>query len=128
MWVCRRPNEGTSIVPNLRTQAPITSPAVAEGPTVAGATVRERGIAGWATAGVGLAVVAAVVMYVYQGWNYEGADFGVYHQAGVSILHGLSPYAFVNAHELKFIYTPFAALVFTPLGLLGGRAALTLWT
>lgn len=110
------------MVPNLRTRAPMTTPTVADGPA------RERGALGWAIAGVGLAVVAAAVMYVSQGGAYEGADFGVYHQAAVSVLHGLSPYAFVNPHELKFIYTPFAAVVLSPLGLLSNRAALSFWT
>jgi alpha-1,2-mannosyltransferase len=90
--------------------------------------VGERGIAGWATVGVVLAVAASTVIYLYEGWYYNGADFGVYHQAAVSLLHGRSPYDFVGPNGLEFTYSPFAALVFTPLGLISSRAALAVWT
>jgi alpha-1,2-mannosyltransferase len=92
-------------------------------------TVRRQGTAaGWIVAGAVVALAVAVVMYVWRGWYYGGSDFQVYHQGALAVLHGRSPYDFGLPHGLMFIYPPFAAIVFTPLGLLADRAAFTVWT
>lgn len=96
-------------------------------PAVAIARPAER-IAGAVIAGIALAAAAAIVMYITQGGFFAGADFLVYHQTGASVLHGVTPYDFTNQYGLQFIYSPFAALVFTPLGFLGARMALAVWT
>src|SRR6476619_5781427 len=75
-----------------------------------------------------LALGAAAVAFGADGHALWGADFEVYHEAGRSVLHGRTPYDFTLHGTMKYIYTPFAAVVFVPLGLLGLNAAIACWT
>ncbi|GAB3800519.1 hypothetical protein GCM10027605_16220 [Micromonospora zhanjiangensis] len=55
-------------------------------------------------------------------------DLEVYRDAAVAVLHGRSPYEFVNHNGLMYNYTPFAALLLSPLGLAGVTVDILWWT
>jgi alpha-1,2-mannosyltransferase len=79
-------------------------------------------------AGVLIAVAAAITATFMWGHLYWGTDLEVYHGGGWSILHGTSPYDFTASYNQLFIYTPFAAVVFVPLGWMSHSAAMGVWT
>jgi alpha-1,2-mannosyltransferase len=86
-------------------------------------------IARWKlAAGLLLALGAAVVAFLADGHALWGADFEVYHEAGRSVLHGQTPYDFTLHGTMKYIYTPFAAVVFLPLAFLGLSGSIACWT
>lgn len=59
--------------------------------------------------------------------TWHPADLSVYRQAAVTILGGGSPYEFaINGYA--FVYPPFAALMFAPLGWLGPAIGYWGWT
>ncbi|WP_433249226.1 glycosyltransferase 87 family protein [Streptosporangium sp. CA-135522] len=92
------------------------------------APARETALTRQAAVGVLLAVVAAAVAFALHGTTFWGVDFGVFHGAGTTVLHGGSPYDAAYNQFLLFLYPPFAAVLFTPLGLLKANAAYALWT
>lgn len=105
------------------TAAPTTGPAPTTAPPTSRAALAVRVIA-LALPAVALAIASrALDGHVTWGW-----DFNVYHQVGGAVRHGTSPYGTLNPFNMFFIYTPFAALVLTPLSLLGVGAALAVWT
>ena len=65
-------------------------------------------------------------------WVYAPVDFGVYRNIGAYVLSGESLYGQLIhgplVHGLPFVYTPFAALVMTPLNWFPAVAGLWLWT
>lgn len=65
-------------------------------------------------------------------WVYAPVDFGVYRNIGAYVLSGESLYGQLIhgplIHGLPFVYTPFAALLMTPLNWLPAVAGLWLWT
>jgi alpha-1,2-mannosyltransferase len=92
------------------------------------AAPRDR-VGGTAVGGIALALGVAAVAWAVNGTAVWGADFEVYRAAGTAVLHGQSPYDFaLHGIQLKFIYTPFAALLFAPLGLPGADLAAGAWT
>jgi alpha-1,2-mannosyltransferase len=79
--------------------------------------------------GIALAACVAVLAYSLYGRAFFAADFQVFHLGGAALLDGASPYDIATeSNDLKFIYTPFAAIAFAPLGLMGMQAAFALWT
>jgi alpha-1,2-mannosyltransferase len=80
------------------------------------------------TCGIALAFAVAVVGTLFYGHLFAGSDLEVYHQGGGSILQGVSPYDFTQAYNQKFIYTPFAAVVFVPFAPLPLNLTMGLWT
>ncbi|QIS20496.1 glycosyltransferase 87 family protein [Nocardia terpenica] len=89
----------------------------------------ERWVRGSVVAAVVIAVGIAVaeVALLDKNWLIS-IDFRVYHMGGSSVLHGISPYDVTTKDGNPFAYTPFAALVFVPLGLLSVPVALAVWT
>lgn len=96
------------------------------------ATARERFPAGLLAAAI--AVAAAVAAIVVAGLALRdtivilGDDFEVFHAGGSAVLNGVSPFDVVSSAGFLFIYPPFAAILFAPLGLLHVDAAFAVWT
>ncbi|WP_306215218.1 glycosyltransferase 87 family protein, partial [Actinoplanes sp. RD1] len=83
----------------------------------------------WVIAGVALAVlIGLAAMGVRLATGALWIDLEVYRDAALAVLHGRNPYDFVNHNGLMFNYTPFAALLLTPLGLAGMPAGVLWWT
>jgi alpha-1,2-mannosyltransferase len=66
-------------------------------------------------------------------WSAIPADLQVYRQAGRAVLAGMPLYAaefptWNGGNGLPFVYTPFAAMLFVPLGLVSSSAATFSWT
>ena len=55
-------------------------------------------------------------------------DFKVYHMSGSAVLNGLSPFDVATENDLLFTYSPFAALLFVPMGLVNVHVAFAVWT
>ncbi|MGX7825789.1 glycosyltransferase 87 family protein [Actinokineospora sp. 24-640] len=59
-------------------------------------------------------------------------DLGVYRHAGEAVLSGESPYTFTDfgerANALRYVYPPFAAVLFLPLAVLGATGSVFGWT
>lgn len=70
--------------------------------------------------------LAAFVIHLIAGRFW--IDLTVYREGGSAVLHGASPYAFVDRNGLMFTYPPFAAALFAPLGLVGIGTDVGLWT
>jgi alpha-1,2-mannosyltransferase len=77
---------------------------------------------------VAVVAVLAAVAYLVQGRDDWGVDFSVYRQAATAVVHGRSPYGPLDNPYMLFVYTPFAALLVTPLAWLGASGALAVWT
>ena len=60
-------------------------------------------------------------------WMLE-IDFQVYHLAGSAVLSGTSFYDAATMDGFLFIYPPFTALIFAPLGLMNVHVAFAVWT
>jgi alpha-1,2-mannosyltransferase len=106
----------------------MTSTAVLERP----ATAPGRPTPGTVTAAIGIAVAvtAAVVAGIAQRnpiWLLE-PDFRVYHMAASAVLDGISPYDVATVEGYPFIYSPIAALLLVPLGLVHVHVAFAAWT
>ena len=70
--------------------------------------------------------LTALVFYVTyaEGW----VDLEVYREGGAAVLRGDSVYDLVvGKYSLQFTYTPFGAMLFTPLALVGMETSITLW-
>jgi alpha-1,2-mannosyltransferase len=95
-------------------------------------TTRERFPVGMLAAAI--AVAAVVTAVVVSGLALRDTimiladDFAVYHLSGSSVLTGVSPYDVETSGSYLFIYPPFAALVFTPLGLVSADVGFAIWT
>ena len=81
-----------------------------------------RSVAKWIRWGGPVVLIAAVLLYiaVYRHWPgyFLQIDVRVYRFGGLRVLHGLDLYSIGRngaTDDLLFTYTPFAALVFTPL-------------
>ncbi|MFL6143002.1 MAG: glycosyltransferase 87 family protein [Labedaea sp.] len=81
-----------------------------------------------------IAVAAALTAIAVAGlalrntiWMLE-LDFKVYHVTGSAVLNGISPYDAASSDGFLFIYPPFTALTFIPLGLMNIDVAFALWT
>ncbi|WP_216214475.1 glycosyltransferase 87 family protein [Amycolatopsis aidingensis] len=81
-----------------------------------------------------VAVAAAVTAVVVAGlalrdriWMLE-IDFKVYNVAGLAVLNGMSPYEAATIDGFLFIYPPFTALTFVPLGLMSVDVGFAVWT
>ncbi|GAB7045460.1 glycosyltransferase 87 family protein [Catenuloplanes indicus] len=94
--------------------------------TVLAARTAPRGAVVVAATVAGVVVAQAVAARAGVGW-VPGGDLAVYRAAGEAVLAGLSPYE-VDLHGYRFVYTPFAAVLLTPLALLVPGAAYWAWT
>lgn len=74
-----------------------------------------------------MALAVGVASYSAYGKHLWGWDFMVFQEAGHAVLHGHPLYGALNRFGMYFLYSPFAGLVLTPLGLLGMRIAFALW-
>ncbi|MCP3801447.1 glycosyltransferase 87 family protein [Allokutzneria sp. A3M-2-11 16] len=93
------------------------------------AGVRTKAVV-WAGVGVGLAVLAALVVMAGDGL----VDLQVYRAGGDAVLRGLPlygpdfPYTTPALADLPFTYPPFAALLFAPFGLLSWPVSMVVMT
>lgn len=78
-----------------------------------------------------LATAALLVDVVHGYGGHRYGDFGIFYDAGRAVLRGQSPYppATVHAlaHQNRFVYPAFAAVLVAPLSLLPIAVAATLW-
>jgi alpha-1,2-mannosyltransferase len=74
---------------------------------------------------VAIALACAVCTAVFTAFTtvVPPIDLRTYQAIGWAMLHGIDPYGTVPGTELAFVYTPFAAWLFTPLALFPPLAA-----
>jgi alpha-1,2-mannosyltransferase len=89
--------------------------------------VRALAVASKVAAATAIAVGLGVAAATHYKWGAVGADFNVFHGAATEVIRGGSPYDF-NDNGFMFIYSPFAAMILFPLGLLSVNAAFGVWT
>ncbi|SDN66977.1 glycosyltransferase 87 family protein [Allokutzneria albata] len=93
------------------------------------ASVDRRAVV-WAAVGLGCTVLAALLVMAGDGL----VDLQVYRAGGDAVLRGLPlygpdfPYTTPALFDLPFTYPPFAALLFTPFGLLSWPASMVVMT
>ncbi|MFF5245486.1 glycosyltransferase 87 family protein [Streptosporangium sp. NPDC000095] len=76
-----------------------------------------------------IALIGAVAAFAFNAIYARGwIDLEVYREGGEAVLQRTSVYSLiVGDNWLKFSYSPFAAMLFTPLALVGMEAAVALW-
>ncbi|MEU6408477.1 glycosyltransferase 87 family protein [Microbispora sp. NPDC046933] len=76
-----------------------------------------------------IALSGALTAFVFNSVYAEGwIDLEVYREGGAAVLRHNSVYdLIIGERRLKFTYSPFAAMLFTPLALVGREIAVALW-
>jgi alpha-1,2-mannosyltransferase len=71
------------------------------------------------------ALTAFVIYLIYERF---WIDLEVYREGGAAVLRHTSIYDLVVNDRMRFTYTPFAAMLFTPVALVSMKIAVALWT
>lgn len=74
---------------------------------------------------LGGALAAFVIYSIYERF---WIDLEVYREGGAAVLRHASLYDLIVNDRMRFTYSPFAALLFTPISLVGMKVAVALWT
>ncbi|SNR94568.1 alpha-1,2-mannosyltransferase [Streptosporangium subroseum] len=79
--------------------------------------------------GVLIALSGALAAFIFNAVYARGwIDLEVYREGGAAVLQRTSVYdLIVGENRLKFTYSPFAAMLFTPLALVGMEVSVALW-
>ncbi|MFF3443796.1 glycosyltransferase 87 family protein [Streptosporangium sp. NPDC002721] len=79
--------------------------------------------------GVLIALGGALAAFAFNATYARGwIDLEVYREGGAAVLRGTPVYdLIVGGRDLRFTYSPFAAMLFTPLALVGTEVAVALW-
>jgi len=81
------------------------------------------------TCGISIALSGALAAFViYSIYERFWIDLEVYREGGAAVLRHTPIYDLVVNDRMRFTYSPFAAILFTPTALVDMKIAVTLWT